>query len=454
MRRISTKLTFAALAVIALVMGIHAVQRVERESDVFTEDVRRDDRVLGHALAETAASLVDHVGPAEALLAINDADQRRNHVLIEWHTAGQSALMSSIEKQDGEEWVITRVPVITTTGPMGYLELRESLRPRDQYLRDTVNRVATVTLLMLVACTLLIHFAGKWILERPLGVILEKIRRIGAGDLGGPIAARRNDELGVVAREVDVMCARLADLQQTAAREADARIAALEQLRHADRLSTVGKLAAGVAHELGTPLNVVGARAKMIQRGESEGDEVLDDARVIVEQTDRMTRIIRQLLDFARRRPPSREPTDLRAAVSNAIAMLSPLAQRSRVTLRLLEGASVEASVDGGQIQQVLTNLIVNAIQAQPDGGEVEVDVSGGDGPAQIVVRDRGPGLARELRTQIFEPFYTTKDVGDGTGLGLSVVHGIVEEHGGRIMVDDNPGGGTRFVVELPRDVA
>jgi signal transduction histidine kinase len=189
----------------------------------------------------------------------------------------------------------------------------------------------------------------------------------------------------------------------------------------------------------------------MIARGESEAEEAREDARVIVEQTERMTRIIRQLLDFARRRRPSREPADLRALAGSVLAMLRPIAAERGVELVLMEGAPVMAAVDVGQAQQVVTNLVMNAIQAQPDGGRVEVAVAERGASAVLIVEDAGRGIPKEVRERMFEPFFTTKDPGEGTGLGLSVVHGIVEEHGGTITVESEPGRGTRLAVELPR---
>jgi signal transduction histidine kinase len=244
---------------------------------------------------------------------------------------------------------------------------------------------------------------------------------------------------------------RLWDAQNRAEREAESRKATLEQLRHAQRLGTVGKLASGLAHELGTPLNVVAGRAKMIARGESDGASAVKDAKVIGEQAERMTAIIQQLLDFARSGAASRERIDVAAVGRRAISMLEPMAEKKKVAL-LLEGADgeVHASCDARQLEQVMSNLVLNAIQAQEDGGEVRVEVSREDGEVQVAVEDRGPGVPEELRERIFEPFYTTKDVGEGTGLGLSVAWGIVNEHGGRIGVSDRPGGGARFTLTLP----
>jgi signal transduction histidine kinase len=240
----------------------------------------------------------------------------------------------------------------------------------------------------------------------------------------------------------------------------------MEQLRHADRLTTVGKLASGMAHELGTPLNVVAGRARLIAGGEVDGDEAKKSAQVVLDQADRMTRLIRQLLDFARPRAPKKEPTDLRALASRVTSLLGPIAQKAGVSVSVTAGGDdAFAEVDEGQLTQVATNLVLNAIQATPSGGKVELAVTRGEEtpPAdlgskagaprtfvRLEVADTGSGMDAATRARVFEPFFTTKPVGDGTGLGLSVSWGIVREHGGWISVESEPGRGSKFSVHLP----
>jgi signal transduction histidine kinase len=228
------------------------------------------------------------------------------------------------------------------------------------------------------------------------------------------------------------------------------RIMALEQLRHADRLRTVGQLAAGIAHELGTPLNVVAGRARMIARAEVDGAAARDSAGIVVEQADRMAHTIRQLLDFARARTPHMSREDVGALAAQAVDLMAPLAQKRGVSIAFSRGARAEAEVDAGQIQQVLTNLLLNAIHAMPNGGEVRVDVIRSQSDVRVDVIDDGVGMPPEVRSRLFEPFFTTKPVGEGTGLGLAVSWGIVAEHGGRIDVETEPGCGARFSVHIP----
>jgi signal transduction histidine kinase len=264
-------------------------------------------------------------------------------------------------------------------------------------------------------------------------------------------------------RERREMLDRLLEADARAQNESRLRLSTMEQLRHADRLSTVGTLAAGLAHELGTPLNVVLGRAKMIAAGEVTGDEAKGNARTVAEQAERMARIIRQLLDFARRRAPHGTVTDVRQTAEQTLALLTPMAKKASVALvRKGTDEPAKAKVDADQLQQVLTNLVVNGIHSMPRGGTLSVvvdrvrhlppDYVSGHGEEwiRVAVRDEGTGIPPEALPHIFDPFFTTKGVGEGTGLGLSVAFGIVREHGGWIGVESEPGKGSCFRVYLP----
>ena len=292
---------------------------------------------------------------------------------------------------------------------------------------------------------------------------MAKARRIGAGDLSQPLELKQRDEVGELATEINQMCERLAAAQARVEEETNERIAASEQLRHADRLTTVGKLASGVAHELGTPLNVVSGRAKMITRGQVAGAELVESAQAIVDQADRMTNIIKQLLGFARRRQPQRKKESLRGVAERTLALLHPMAQKSAVVFKTNHGEPEPfAEVDVALIEQALTNLVVNAIQAMPKGGLLTVHSceefisppagvpATAGGYACLHVEDTGGGMTSEELRHAFEPFFTTKEVGSGTGLGLSVAHGIVRDHGGWIAATSAVDKGSRFSMYVP----
>jgi signal transduction histidine kinase len=260
------------------------------------------------------------------------------------------------------------------------------------------------------------------------------------------------------------MCDRLQESLQRERQEADAKIEAIEQLRHADRLRTVGQLASGVAHELGTPLNVVTGRASMISSGRLSPTEISDNAEIIKTQAERMASIIRKLLDFSRSGNARRTQVDLRIIVSETARILQHLSQKQGVQLVVAECPDpMMADVDAGQIQQVLTNVVVNGIQATPAGGRVTVRLTKVANPPKpesitleagadyfcLSVEDTGAGIAKEVRDRLFEPFVTTKEIGQGTGLGLSIAYGIVNEHHGWIDVHSEPGFGSRFRIYL-----
>jgi len=214
---------------------------------------------------------------------------------------------------------------------------------------------------------------------------------------------------------------------------------------------------------------VMAGRARLIVEDEREAPA---HAKIIIDQAERMTKIIRQLLDYARRRPPQKEEQDLSRLAADLLPLLSTLASKKSIQLKFRsEVATAPVTADATQVQQALTNLIVNAIQASAEGAAVDVTLRDGGarqpthghvsenrraaaGTFELTVRDHGPGMPPEVLSRVFEPFFTTKPVGESTGLGLSVTHDIVDEHGGWIEADSEPGRGSRFSMFLPRRAA
>lgn len=479
--RFARKLAYALWVGICLVYGIAGFDRYRREAEVFEADIRRDHEVMGRGIVAAVAELWEDEGQKRALDIVARANARESQVQIRWvdldappssdqapaaprevlravavgqpvnwtDPAGDGRLYSYVPLQVGEVW-------------SGAIELSETLQPEHDFLRASLLRMLATFGSLALMSGLVAMALGSIFVGRPIRLLVEQARRVGAGDFDARLDLHQDDELGELAREMNAMSDRLAEARRRVEAESQARMQALDQLRHAERLTTVGKLASGVAHELGTPLNVIGVRAAMIADGEVEGAEARDGARIVREQTERITRIVRHLLDFARRRTPERGDHDLAGLIERSAAMLAPLARKAgaRIDLDVPE-RPLRANVDPVQIQQVLANLVMNGLQAM-SGGVLRIttrrvtvdapsDVGGGTVHAlAIAVQDEGVGMDAATLSQVFDPFFTTKVVGEGTGLGLSVAYGIIREHGGWIEVASELGAGTTFTVYLP----
>jgi two-component system NtrC family sensor kinase len=466
--KIIPKLTLALVAGTCLILLTNGFLRVHREVAFFEADRLRDHEMIGRALGASVAAVWKSEGEAPALQSIDAVSAHFSRIRVRWRASTQGvdlhvspeALAATlpgrpitrVDRTDerAPHWY-TYVPLDVDGKRRGAIELSEPAAVEHEFARNVLLDTVTSTLALVFMSALISFAMGQWLVGTPVRALAEKARRIGRGDFSGPIALTQRDELFDLAREMNGMCERLSGT--------------LDQLRHADRLATVGKLASGIAHELGTPLNVVSARAGMIASGDTSPEESKDYARVIVGATERMTKIIRQLLQFVRRTGPQKARHDLRHLAADTLELLRPLADKKSVLLEIAPSAAdTTILVDSGQLQQVVTNLVVNAIQAMPSGGTVTLALQtkhvqpppGIGGPAAeylcLSVTDVGEGIASDALSHIFEPFFTTKDVGEGTGLGLAVSHGIISDHGGWIAVESEPKEGATFNVFLPRD--
>jgi two-component system NtrC family sensor kinase len=224
-----------------------------------------------------------------------------------------------------------------------------------------------------------------------------------------------------------------------------------EQLRHADRLATIGQLAAGVAHELNEPLEIVLAFSELVRGHANVPGQMARDLDKILAASLQAREIVRKLLLFARQVPTIKSFVNLSDITSEAVSFLAPRFNKENVdcVMALAEGIP-ELTADPSQLHQVVVNLVVNAVQAMPGGGTLTVSTRFDEDNVYLAVEDTGVGMSEDVKKSIFLPFYTTKEVGQGTGLGLPVVHGIVTAHGGSVAVESGPGRGARFEVRLP----
>ena len=259
----------------------------------------------------------------------------------------------------------------------------------------------------------------------------------------GPFLTEERSLIDAIARHIALIVER---------RQADEdRFRLQEQLRHADRLATIGQLSAGIAHELNEPLGNILGFAQLAQKDPDLPERTAQDLEKIVATSLHARQIINNLMLFSRQRPPRKARVDLNTILEEGLGFLESRCRRNGIVVeRELSPEVPQITADASQLRQVFVNLVVNAIQAMPDGGRLKIATQTLGDRVMLSVEDTGIGMSEQVLKDIFLPFFTTKDVDEGTGLGLPVVHGIVTSHGGTINVESAPGQGARFEIELP----
>lgn len=259
----------------------------------------------------------------------------------------------------------------------------------------------------------------------------------------GPFLKEERDLIDTVASEVALIVERR--------KTAEDKERLQNQLRHADRLATIGQLAAGVAHELNEPLGNILGFAQLAKKSLKLPKQTDKDIDNIVMASLHAREVIKKLMFFARQMPPKKVQVNLNQLVEDGLYFLKSRCEKEGIkVVRSFSTDLPEITADPSQLYQVLVNLVVNAIQAIPKGGKLTIQTITGNGYVSLIVEDTGIGMSEDILKQIFIPFFTTKGVGEGTGLGLPVVHGIVTAHGGTISVESVVNQGSRFEVKLP----
>jgi two-component system, NtrC family, sensor kinase len=481
--KLALKLAVAVMPGALAIIAVGAFLDLRLDRDDLDADQLADDLSLARVVMRSVSGTWEAAGEERARALMTELDAAEPRFRLRWVDLGGGTVALSADEQarlqrgeevlrkpddDHPDWLHVVSPVRVRGAVVAAIEVAEA-PPDLRGLKRRAVWAAIVTTLALSATMVLVTLAvGAWIVGRPITALISQARRVAAGDLSARSTPHHRDELGELTRELNGMLDRLESAAVEVRASTDQRFAALEQLRHAERLTTVGRLATSVAHELGTPLNVVTGRARLVIE---DGRDAAGHARIIIDQSERMAKIIRQLLDYARRRPPQKESHDLKPLTADALSLVQTLANKKRVALGFSpDVAAAPVVADATQIQQALTNLLVNAIQASGEGGAVDVTLRATQGrraarapvhaeaaPSdgfEIAVRDQGPGMPADVLARVFEPFFTTKPVGESTGLGLSVANDIVDEHGGWIEAESEPGRGSRFSMFLPRGTA
>ncbi|MEO8182632.1 MAG: ATP-binding protein [Deltaproteobacteria bacterium] len=469
--RLSYKLSLGVGAALAVALGIDAYIEVQRAVAEYEADLLSHTAQQAHALGVSISKLLRSYGNDGAIEVLDAANSSSRDVRAHWFTL-RSLLNTTLEVTDTEiarlrsglpvarlvglgapdRAAVAFSPVVIDRQLAGAVQVSQLAVRRSELLSWHTERAVTTAAALLAISWLWASLIGlRWV-ARPVNQLVEKAVRIGKGDFGNPLELSTGDEFALLADKLNEAARELATSQARVEHETQARIEAIDQVRRADRLIAVGRIAAGLAHELGTPLHVVSERAKMARAGEVEPNELPRTLDIIIEQTARIEATIRQVLDLARQQPPNRSQLNLSSLIESTRELLLPLAAKKSIDLQLDVPPTARALLDGNQIRQVLMNLVMNAIQAMQHPGSIWIRLRQQGPHWAIEVQDQGAGIAPEHLPRIFDPFFTTKGPGEGTGLGLSIVQGIVQEHGGSIQVDSTLGRGSTFTILLPLD--
>jgi len=349
---------------------------------------------------------------------------------------------------------------------LGLLELDVSLAQVDARVLAFRRGFVFVLAAAVIAFAALLYVFGRAEVVDPVAALLEGTRRVARDELDVEIRVQSRGELGLLAASFNDMTSSLRRLddeltsvlsgleREVEERTTDLR-AAQETLLRAEKLSSLGKLSASIAHEINNPLAGILTYAKLVSRTLAEGPP--DDARrealrgnlaLVEREARRCSAIVRNLLDFSRERPKEPKPIDARIAVEEGLFLLANQFRTQGIALERDLISVPDVLADFGEIRQAVVNLAINACEAMGEVGRLRVATRFREGAVEIEVSDTGPGIPPDRLGRIFDPFFTTKE--KGTGLGLSVVYGIVERHGGTVDVSSEPGRGTTFTIRLP----
>ena len=429
---------------------------------------RRAGLELGYSVAEAELSGLDIKSKLGKRILAVWVLQPHGREASQW---GQAAWLDRISQRTASspEGALIEVDgqralCVTVSGARGTARVAVALDDSGVRLHVLTRSFALYMGLCALMLLVAIYIALGRLVVQPLDTLASAAVRVASGSRRWEVPRMPARELGLLNQSLSTMTAHLLNEEQEMRKRIDEVHAATERLKDAqerlvrsERLASVGRLAAGLAHEIGNPIaSLIGLQDLLIEGGLSPSEHA-DFLLRMRQETERIHKILRDLLDFARPsqtqdRSALKEPGDVAGAIDDALALVRPQKIMKQVPVeRQLEEALPLVALARSELVQVLLNLLLNAADALNGEGAVIIRAKRKGALVRIEVEDDGPGLAQSVRERLFEPFVTTKEIGKGTGLGLAVCRGLVEGTGGVIGWDASFSGGTRFVIELPR---
>jgi signal transduction histidine kinase len=474
--KIATRLTTILLVCVIPVIGAYMYFNLHQSTRSYVDDLKRETRATTRALQAA-------LGPDIDLREWGDIKSALSRVRQDDVAAGvfgldgkpmllpdgfaiqpapqpeqiRAALSGSgtefMEHRGSTYWFCRAVALEAHSGkPDGILLVGQRWNDVENDLRKRLETAVIASLVVALFITIAIPVVSQRYVARPLAELSDRVTRLSSEEQieqadSGDEVEYLSEEFRRLAQELDTARARLVD-------ESERKLELERELRRADKLAAIGTLASGLAHEIGTPLNVIRGRAEHLLSNRQNPPRTAEGLEIIINQIDRISRIVRMLLNLGSRRERSFAVCDLRPIVQRTLALLETEAARRDVECKVdLGDAPLPVRCDADQLQQVFVNLGVNALDAMEGGGTLTVALRrigmGARPTVRIVFADTGPGISSEIRARIFDPFFTTKEPGKGTGMGLAVSETIVRDHEGEIAVESTEAG-ARMTITLP----
>jgi two-component system, NtrC family, sensor kinase len=473
--QIGTRLTVVLLLLVTPVVAGYTWWSINSSSRLYSQDVRRESRAFTLGLAPIIESylkdgkrqeleaLFKHLRETGNVSALLRADRTPWYGSPELPSGLLPRALQTIDagKRTFEfigtngrrqHWYCRIAPINfeTTTG---YLVMAQDWTGVIEDGRERWLISVGAALVVIALLTSIIPIAVHRYVSQPMSALSRNISRSSIDD------EPRGDEVTIISKEFRRLDQQVSHLRMDLLQRLKREIELERRLQRADRLSAIGTLASGLAHEIGTPLGVIRARAEFIQQGGANTDRMHEGLAIILKQIDRVSRIVRMLVDYARVRESRRATQDVRPIIAHVLSLIETETMRRNVELVAnLGDRPLMAKCDADQLEQVFLNLAINAFDAMaPDGGNLTVTATMVAEEAQvpeirIVFDDTGSGILPEHRDRIFNPFFTTKEIGKGTGMGLSISHSIMRDHGGDLAFESHADGAS-FLVAIPADI-
>lgn len=481
------KLTLSLFVSTLLVFGGYGTFYLRTVTQDLRESIERETRLLAYSLLVSVENALRDHQPEDVQELLQQLERLEPSIDVRIYIQNHQVIRSDAEslawpekvEQDlyqaaldgvlrlfyfpaeNPKLVVLSLPFIEKTTPLrGNLAVVRSLQAMNEELNKTKIYIVLSFLSLILVTALLCFSLGHLYISRPLQKLRQAMRTFkNSKEMPPPLPVVGKDELASVTQEFNRMTAELFSAHRQLDDETQQRRQLERALQNADKMITIGQLSAGLAHEIGSPLQIINGRARALADGNDDLQEIRRIANILVDQTDRITRIVQRLLEFSPRRSSESMRCDVIQAISEVIDMLSFEARRQEVSVRFSHPEALPLLwVNKDAIQQIILNLLSNALAAIVDTGYIDIELAQGsivyaDNPItalQLTVHDTGTGIAPEHLPHLFEPYFTTRGKQGGTGLGLAVVKSLVTDMGGTVAAETEVGKGSQFIVYLP----